>query len=1235
MKQTETNQWQKGLNLDTHPIAVTNKDLTSALNATMITMQGDEMVLQNDMGNARVESAYLPAGYVPVGMQEFGGIVYVASYNPLTHQSQIGSFPSPERNISSDEEGAPTIEIGSFFTGNCNDDIATTVKKIKLTSEPLHPGDKYSVEMSDYEQYLDLYKNIDAGIYTLNLAVIDESGNLINISKEDITTSYEVKEGNNVVGNFFIRLVSDHTEIIKDQQFNVYKGKIVGDLYLVLTLTIPQANEFNIYGKKVEGTEGGYDIYAQMPQYSVTNNNGTPIVYNISGAQYYFAGKYKYAFADVNKSNLSITDTFTYKISGLFEENTDLDSAWNIISKVSIKTLEITESWQETNEGSYKATTSGIIKYKGKKYKTEIKLEREDSNDIKPYINTVDPVVYNDVFIGEDHKDSVSYTSMVQTESKKLDDSGNLVITIQKEYTYPELRVQTKLYLDQDDFSNLKSVYSTKEVKIKDESTDENVPDDVNVPEIQLQKSQTDGRNIKFYKQDDYYIKSGVKIIPEYDYSFIKYDNEAALNNDTGTELKELVQDTTDTWKLAHVQERKGFLKYKVTPKYNRNNNECGKLPQLTVEGIYDLSKLASDTVTFDFDHYFDSVNNVLYLRILNAQTYLKQGSRISGWRFKYRDALLNGREDIAFASIELPTRNTYGGTYTIQLYPKRSGKTNRGDDKTIPEIVDASVGVCGNKTGEPTIDIDGQTLYFTNDLLLDSILDCDIEIDVTYETDENKKITTTSTSNKSEGSQYIFTFATRVKDGKACIDLDKSNVKIAWINKSLSINFIPGHELTLPDIEKSDSTNADQYFSGMVDFKYDANMLAMLTGQISVNTPFSLQSDEISEPLDEIKPESRTESQHIAITKIPTKLRGIKFKNILTGNVSLFGLDLLTSYATERDSEGRDYSPIIQVENETGKYKFQHWESYYVTFKKAHYYDAHWWDITYGENTRSSGEQLGDNTRRRYDGDEDHRYGVKNYSRLDRVNPQRLFLFATTDGYKRYEAVKLSSGKVLIHKYPVEQKQEGTESNPKLNFMLNSKWNNVYYPAVQEGDVQVLKPKYTVVDYTPVYYEKSGTHQTEVKLLYKGVDVDKVKDYCCEGFNLNMTEKLNTTTEENEPVYYFNYDFNISETYPSPYTIPVIRDNSQGSSELVVTGFIDAGDKIYITNQRQNVLYLDPDTKTIKKCRYLHKTNAGYDSATITLTTKSFSETTQVYISVGDDKDPYYQLDFFATEDD
>jgi hypothetical protein len=49
---------------------------------------------------------------MPVGTCEYGGIVYIVSYNPLEDKSQIGCFPSPERNISSDELGRE----GEFIT---------------------------------------------------------------------------------------------------------------------------------------------------------------------------------------------------------------------------------------------------------------------------------------------------------------------------------------------------------------------------------------------------------------------------------------------------------------------------------------------------------------------------------------------------------------------------------------------------------------------------------------------------------------------------------------------------------------------------------------------------------------------------------------------------------------------------------------------------------------------------------------------------------------------------------------------------------------------------------------------------------------------------------------------------------------------------------------------------------------------------------------------------------------
>ena len=61
--------------------------MSDCLNGTFVTMNGDEVILQNDMGNRKVDNAFLPAGYEPVGIKEYGGIIYLALYNPITNKS--------------------------------------------------------------------------------------------------------------------------------------------------------------------------------------------------------------------------------------------------------------------------------------------------------------------------------------------------------------------------------------------------------------------------------------------------------------------------------------------------------------------------------------------------------------------------------------------------------------------------------------------------------------------------------------------------------------------------------------------------------------------------------------------------------------------------------------------------------------------------------------------------------------------------------------------------------------------------------------------------------------------------------------------------------------------------------------------------------------------------------------------------------------------------------------------
>ena len=97
MAQETTNTFQDGLISDLNPITTPNSVLTDALNATLLTFNGNELVLQNDMGNAKIEGCKLTEGFTPIGMKENGGILYIISTNG--EEMEVGSFPSPEPDI--------------------------------------------------------------------------------------------------------------------------------------------------------------------------------------------------------------------------------------------------------------------------------------------------------------------------------------------------------------------------------------------------------------------------------------------------------------------------------------------------------------------------------------------------------------------------------------------------------------------------------------------------------------------------------------------------------------------------------------------------------------------------------------------------------------------------------------------------------------------------------------------------------------------------------------------------------------------------------------------------------------------------------------------------------------------------------------------------------------------------------------------------------------------------------
>jgi hypothetical protein len=112
-KSAQVNSFTGGINTDLHPLLQPNNTLTDCVNGTLITYDGNENMLQNDMGNFALTGAKLPANYVPIGMKEYAGILYIVAYNPVDDRVQLVSYPYPKVSVGH-EQPQTEIKISPF-----------------------------------------------------------------------------------------------------------------------------------------------------------------------------------------------------------------------------------------------------------------------------------------------------------------------------------------------------------------------------------------------------------------------------------------------------------------------------------------------------------------------------------------------------------------------------------------------------------------------------------------------------------------------------------------------------------------------------------------------------------------------------------------------------------------------------------------------------------------------------------------------------------------------------------------------------------------------------------------------------------------------------------------------------------------------------------------------------------------------------------------------------------------
>lgn len=361
MKKSEAiNTFAQGLVMDINPLVAPNDGVCNALNATLITMNGNENVLQNDMGNGRVETAFLPEGYVPLGTTELGGIIYIVSYNPLNKKCQIGSFPSPERNISTDKisDLNQTLDNTDFKYDAKTGALVYYLKKELNEGLTFNPGDKFIVYGDTIDaNFANLYdeasytpdKMSTAKNYTLKLDIgtVTDTGKLVkfeNLKQYNIGYKDTTDTTKKIQGKYHIFQYSgedtqnpdlDEYRSLVSQPYNIFSSKISGSLVLIAELV--QFNDFDVQLEHAFTISNGHKMYAPKATFTFSGD-------------YPFIPKGVIGEISLTGTDQDVTSTFEYTIpdsdisAQLSKDNTFYEVKLEEILKDEVKSEEIQEN---------------------------------------------------------------------------------------------------------------------------------------------------------------------------------------------------------------------------------------------------------------------------------------------------------------------------------------------------------------------------------------------------------------------------------------------------------------------------------------------------------------------------------------------------------------------------------------------------------------------------------------------------------------------------------------------------------------------------------------------------------------------------------------------------------------------------------------------------------------------------------------------------------------------------
>lgn len=353
------NTFDGGLNLDVNPLTVPNNVLSDCLNGTFVTFNGQDMTLQNDMGNTTISDknnfVSLKEGYIPIGSASLGGILYIASYNPLTNKSQLGTFPSPDYNSKEQtykgESKYETEFIQELIKGDKNFPIYDENGEAVVVFKGDYISDVNIIENETITKLIK-YGYITPHFYAGNVELVEENSRYI--LKENtcgelnvilhwtpmFTHEYHYDTANNTV---YIRLIKK-----ENSEFNKTKGEGTSmTIFPVEDKSFILDGDYRIISYKGEDIKIKENILIQFPD-------------NESGVNYYSFTEEHIIEIDekeieLTKNNKYITECYCYKYLTKF-----YDVDWEL-RKIDIDTKKTTtqtyivlfDSQEQPKDGFY------------------------------------------------------------------------------------------------------------------------------------------------------------------------------------------------------------------------------------------------------------------------------------------------------------------------------------------------------------------------------------------------------------------------------------------------------------------------------------------------------------------------------------------------------------------------------------------------------------------------------------------------------------------------------------------------------------------------------------------------------------------------------------------------------------------------------------------------------------------------------------------------------------------